>query len=479
MASYHCTVKAGASAGAGSHADYIEREGKYQKKKDSDLEAVESGNLPEWAKSSSDFWHASDEHERANAKGYREFEVALPREFTPAQRLALVQDFVRQEIGDRHAYTFAIHNPKAALEGGEQPHAHIMFSERVNDGLARSTPQHYFKKYSSKDPARGGCKKVNGVRQTQEERKADLVALRGRWAGLQNKHLEMNGQAARVDHRSLKDQEIDREPEQHLGPKQSQANAPAAQLVLQARADRTLSALLANAVAGAQRRLDRLESLARAVVAKFTKAPAPAREKVPQAALPAPLDVTPQELRSPPVAAPIVRQAAPDPLVEMAEYIRAMRAEIKRVKASGVELEARESKAVKIHQAKQAEALRIKATLVEPDGFSFRSTREKFGRDLAETRELYVTAAEAEKQAHAQLAEAKKMQTDDGAQAIARAHLRRERPELVQRAGELHKADPGLHERAGQYLADLARSTPRAIEPAPVRRPDIDKIPGR
>ncbi|MGK3295832.1 hypothetical protein ACSLNR_27760, partial [Escherichia coli] len=42
---------------------------------------------------------------------------------TPEQRLELVQDFVRQEAGERHAWSFAIHNPKASIDGGEQPHA--------------------------------------------------------------------------------------------------------------------------------------------------------------------------------------------------------------------------------------------------------------------------------------------------------------------------------------------------------------------
>ncbi|MBN4842137.1 MobA/MobL family protein, partial [Citrobacter braakii] len=85
--------------------------------------------------------------------------IALPREFTPAQRLELVRDFVQQEIGDRHAYQFAIHNPRAAIEGGEQPHAHIMFSERLNDGIERD-PQPYFKRANTKNPERGGAKKV-------------------------------------------------------------------------------------------------------------------------------------------------------------------------------------------------------------------------------------------------------------------------------------------------------------------------------
>jgi len=216
MASYHCTVKAGASSSASAHAAYIEREGKYKSKDRADLEANESGNLPSWAERSSDFWKASDSYERANAKGYREYEVALPREMTPEQRLELVRDFVRQELGDRHAYTFAIHNPRAALEGGEQPHAHIMFSERQRDSIERSEDQ-YFKRWNAKNPEKGGCKKGDGYKPA-EQRKAELVDLRERWAELQNKHLEHHGHADRVDHRTLQERGIDRLPVDHLGP---------------------------------------------------------------------------------------------------------------------------------------------------------------------------------------------------------------------------------------------------------------------
>jgi hypothetical protein len=216
MASYHCTVKAGASSSASAHAAYIEREGKYKSKDRADLEATESGNLPIWAERSSDFWEASDSYERANAKGYREYEVALPREMTPEQRLELVRDFVRKELGDRHAYTFAIHNPRAALEGGEQPHAHVMFSERQRDSIERSEDQ-YFKRWNAKSPEKGGCKKGDGYK-SAEQRKTELVDLRERWAELQNKHLEQHGHADRVDHRTLQERGIDRLPADHLGP---------------------------------------------------------------------------------------------------------------------------------------------------------------------------------------------------------------------------------------------------------------------
>ncbi|MCV5520511.1 MobA/MobL family protein, partial [Escherichia coli] len=77
--------------------------------------------MPGWARDNpSHVWQAGDQFERAKVSTYREIEIALPRELTPDQRIELVQDFVRQVAGERHAYSFAIHNPKASIDGGEQ-----------------------------------------------------------------------------------------------------------------------------------------------------------------------------------------------------------------------------------------------------------------------------------------------------------------------------------------------------------------------
>ena len=212
MASYHCSVKVGAKGHACAHAAYISREGKYSgKARYEDLEATSAGNMPLWAAhNTAHFWSAADEHERANGATYREIEVALPREMTLEQRRALVEDFVAREIGDKHAYQWAIHTPKAALEKGEQPHAHIMYSERTRDDIERD-PEQYFKRYNGKAPARGGCRKDSAG---TEER---LQATRQRWAEVQNAHLERHGHQDRVDHRSLKKRGIARAPELHLG----------------------------------------------------------------------------------------------------------------------------------------------------------------------------------------------------------------------------------------------------------------------
>ena len=221
MATYHCSVKVGGKGQASGHAAYIAREGHYAERDGyEDLEATGHGNLPAWAEHEPAlFWNAADRHERANGATYREIEIALPRELNPAQREALVLDFIRQEIGERHAHQWAIHNPGAALAGGEQPHAHLMYSERTVDGIERGAEQ-YFKRYNGTHPELGGCRKDSAG---TEER---LLETRQRWAEVQNAHLQQHGHAVRVDHRSLADQGIERAPEQHLGGRRVRQLAP-------------------------------------------------------------------------------------------------------------------------------------------------------------------------------------------------------------------------------------------------------------
>ena len=125
--------------------------------------------MPKWAEHDPNyFWKMADEHERKNGSTYREHVVALPRELDENQRHELVKDWIKNEIGEKHAYQYAIHNPPA-MDGGEQPHAHIMFSERLIDGIERD-PDQYFKRHNSKNPEKGGAKKPIRPRSQQIEK---------------------------------------------------------------------------------------------------------------------------------------------------------------------------------------------------------------------------------------------------------------------------------------------------------------------
>lgn len=234
MATAHLSVKVGKVGKGTPHAEYISREGKYAERlnQGEKLEATESGNMPKWAEHDPiEFWKAADQYERKNGYVYREHEIALPRELNAEQRAQLVREWVEQELGDRHAYTWAIHN-KTALDGGEQPHVHLMFSERINDGIERD-PEQYFKRYNAKYPERGGAKK-HSEQGTQTQRKEALQALRSRWERLHNAHLSIHGHRGRIDMRSLVEQGESRRAERKMTPSESaalQRQAAASRLV--------------------------------------------------------------------------------------------------------------------------------------------------------------------------------------------------------------------------------------------------------
>ena len=225
MAIGRLSMKVGKAGKAAPHAAYIARQGQYANRleRGEKLEATEAGNMPAWAQSNPlAFWQAADAYERKNGTTYREMEIALPRELDAEQRAALVREFVRQEIGDRHAYQWAIHTPTAA-DGQEQPHVHLMFSERQRDGIERD-PEQYFKRYNAKAPEKGGARKGYGPSAgqtlTKAERAAELKELRGRWEAMCNAHLERAGVEQRIDMRSHAERGTGLEPERKQLPSQ-------------------------------------------------------------------------------------------------------------------------------------------------------------------------------------------------------------------------------------------------------------------
>jgi hypothetical protein len=152
-------------------------------------------NSPEWAHDRNAFWNRAEQAEnRFDARLAREIEIALPHELTEEQRLRLVKDFVREQfVRKGYGADVAIHAPDNYSDERNH-HAHILISER------RLGPDGFAEK---KDPTMNG--------------KAQLATWREQWANLANRHLERYGHEARIDHRSLFEQKIDREPGIHLG----------------------------------------------------------------------------------------------------------------------------------------------------------------------------------------------------------------------------------------------------------------------
>ena len=227
MAVYHLKASFGSRAGgqsASAKSDYIEREGRYEKDGE-ELEHKEHGNMPEWAEDDpGKYWEAADEHERANGRLYSEVQFALPKELSEQQRREVAGRFAaRLTGGERLPYTLAVHRGGPA---GENPHAHLMFSERGQDGIERSREQ-WFRRYNGKAPEKGGARKSRAAKAGDW-----LEKTREAWERTANRALERAGHGEQIDRRSLADRreeayragdleraaELSREPNVHLGP---------------------------------------------------------------------------------------------------------------------------------------------------------------------------------------------------------------------------------------------------------------------
>ena len=160
-----------------------------------------------WAHDRERLWNAAETAEkRKDARVAREYEVALPHELNAAQRRDLVRAFA-QDLADRHrgAIDVAIHRPHR--EGDTRNHhAHLLATTRVvtDTGLGEKTSI----EWKDADRAKRGL----------EAGRVEVTAIRSRWAAIVNEHLAEHGHTARIDHRSLDAQGIEREPTYHKGP---------------------------------------------------------------------------------------------------------------------------------------------------------------------------------------------------------------------------------------------------------------------
>lgn len=233
MATYHCSFKHGGVTHAIPHHDYICRDGKYgTTRMKEQLVYKESGNLPEFANGDAKaFWEAADEHTRINGRAYEEFELALPQELTHDENIELVKSFIAQELGNKHAYTFAIHDKPAANDPQQrQIHVHLMYSPKENDGIERDS-EHYFKRYDSKCPEKNGAK--TNTRFSGNKGKGELLLVREHWEQMVNSAYRERGIDKEVSAKSLavqyaeamakgdKDKALilDRASQVHMGPK--------------------------------------------------------------------------------------------------------------------------------------------------------------------------------------------------------------------------------------------------------------------
>jgi hypothetical protein len=135
-------------------------------------------------------WNAVESSEkRKDAQLAREIIVALPREFNFDEHIEILRRYLQEnfvKIG--MIADFSIHNT-----GDGNPHAHIMLTTR------NVTPDGF------------------GKKNTDWNKKELLLEWRNAWAHTNNDMFERKGLAERIDHRSYKEQGLDRLPYIHMG----------------------------------------------------------------------------------------------------------------------------------------------------------------------------------------------------------------------------------------------------------------------
>lgn len=151
----------------------------------SEIAAPEGVRVPGTAR----LWNAVERHERRrDAQLAREIEIALPTELNFDQQLELTRAWIRTQLVARGMVAdFAIHAP--GKEGdARNTHVHILLTLRAVTAAGFGPKQ---RTWGNRDM---------------------LQEWRASWAALCNQHLERVGSPARIDHRSLKAQGIDRQP---------------------------------------------------------------------------------------------------------------------------------------------------------------------------------------------------------------------------------------------------------------------------
>ncbi len=161
--------------------------------------AVRSHVIPPGPKEAEAWFRAQEQCERKNARMSDRFIGALPRELTPEQCIEAVESFCREVTQDRIPWHFALHlDPN-------NPHSHIIFRDRDIETGRRFL-------HTSAGPKERAQLAEKGIDfWTTKD-------FRVEWEEQMNRALERAGHEVRIDHRSLKEQGIDREPQIHIGP---------------------------------------------------------------------------------------------------------------------------------------------------------------------------------------------------------------------------------------------------------------------
>ncbi len=164
-------------------------------------------------------WNAVHEIEnKKNSRLWREFEVALPKEFSQDEQIETVRDFVKQLTGSGMCADWSLHD-----KGDGNPHAHIMATVRSITNEGKWAPKSRLV-YDLDEKGERIFQKLNkqGYKQYKSHKedyndwnsKERVEEWRSAWADCCNARLS---ERDRIDHRSYERQGIDQIPTIHEG----------------------------------------------------------------------------------------------------------------------------------------------------------------------------------------------------------------------------------------------------------------------
>ena len=176
-------------------------------------------NAPKEYQDRQTLWNAVEQIEKSSkAQLAREYEVALPVELSREEQIKLVRDFAKENFVDNGmCVDFSIHDK----EDGN-PHAHIMLTtrpiEQDNSWGVKQRKEYILDKKGQKQyDKKKQTYKCKTVKTTNWDSKEFLQRSRESWAEKVNQELEKKSLPQRIDHRSLKEQGVDRVPTIHEG----------------------------------------------------------------------------------------------------------------------------------------------------------------------------------------------------------------------------------------------------------------------
>lgn len=181
-------------------------------------------HAPEHLKDRETLWNEVEQVEKnKRAQLANNFEIALMNEFTMEENIMLAKIFVQEQFVARGMIAdVAIHDPPR--EPGEEPnpHIHVMCPMRPlnEDGTWGIKQKKEIVLDENGQPVIGvnGKPKVRAYSVTGWNSKETLQEYRKAWAERVNDFAQLKGLSIRVDHRTLKEQGIDRLPTVHEGP---------------------------------------------------------------------------------------------------------------------------------------------------------------------------------------------------------------------------------------------------------------------